>query len=108
MADYDECIKMPINEPAVGKKRSQIQEYVDYYGGSGVQHIAIHVPDIITAIEALRTRGMEFLKVPGRFLVVVSLGDILILYRVIVSWHPLYSTLLHLRRVLSRPRRFLL
>lgn len=50
---------MPINEPAVGKKRSQIQEYVDYYGGAGVQHIALFVPDIIAAIEALRARRKE-------------------------------------------------
>lgn len=59
MADYDEVIKMPINEPAKGKKRSQIQEYVDYYGGAGVQHIALNTDDIITAVTALRARGME-------------------------------------------------
>ncbi len=50
MTDFDEVIKMPINEPAPGKRKSQIQEYVDYYGGPGVQHIAIRTPDIIDTI----------------------------------------------------------
>ncbi|KAI9135853.1 Glyoxalase/Bleomycin resistance protein/Dihydroxybiphenyl dioxygenase, partial [Paraphysoderma sedebokerense] len=67
MADYDEVIKMPINEPAKGKKRSQIQEYVDYYGGAGVQHIALNTDDIITAVTALRARGMEFLPIPATY-----------------------------------------
>ena len=65
MADYDEVVKMPINEPAPGKKKSQIQEYVDYYGGAGVQHIAINTSDIITAVTALRARGVEFLTIPS-------------------------------------------
>jgi 4-hydroxyphenylpyruvate dioxygenase len=54
MADYDEVVKMPINEPAAGRKKSQIQEFVEYYGGAGVQHIAIRVPDIIHAVSVLR------------------------------------------------------
>lgn len=58
---------MPINEPAMGKKKSQIQEYVDYYGGAGVQHIALNTQDIITAIKNLRSRGMEFLSVPDTY-----------------------------------------
>jgi 4-hydroxyphenylpyruvate dioxygenase len=45
MADFDEIVKMPINEPAVGRKISQIQEYVNYHGGAGVQHIAVHSPN---------------------------------------------------------------
>eukprot|EP00061_Rhincodon_typus_P016639 g44960.t1 len=49
VANYEETIKMPINEPAAGKKKSQIQEYVDYNGGSGVQHIALNTSDIIQA-----------------------------------------------------------
>jgi len=48
VADYDEHVKMPINEPAVGRKKSQIQEYVDFYGGAGVQHIALRTNDIIS------------------------------------------------------------
>lgn len=67
MADYDEVIKMPINEPAPAKKKSQIQEYVDYYGGDGVQHIALLTPDIISAITHLRGRGVEFLRVPDSY-----------------------------------------
>ncbi len=50
VTNYEETIKMPINEPAPGKRKSQIQEYVDYYGGAGVQHIALNTPDIITAV----------------------------------------------------------
>lgn len=50
MTNWEETVKMPINEPAPGKKRSQIQEYVEYYGGAGVQHIALNTNDIITAV----------------------------------------------------------
>ncbi|KAM7332001.1 hypothetical protein ACRRTK_008709 [Alexandromys fortis] len=67
VANYEESIKMPINEPAPGKKKSQIQEYVDYNGGAGVQHIALKTDDIITAIRHLRERGMEFLAVPSSY-----------------------------------------
>ncbi|KAM6156242.1 4-hydroxyphenylpyruvate dioxygenase [Rhynchocyon petersi] len=67
VANYEESIKMPINEPAPGKKKSQIQEFVDYNGGPGVQHIALKTEDIITAIRCLRERGMEFLAVPGTY-----------------------------------------
>lgn len=66
VADHDETIKMPQNEPAVGKRgKSQIQEYVDYYNGSGVQHIAINVDDILTTISLLKKRGVQFLEVPS-------------------------------------------
>jgi 4-hydroxyphenylpyruvate dioxygenase len=54
MTDYDEVIKMPINEPAAGKRKSQIQEFVDYHGGAGVQHIALNTNDIIGALNNLR------------------------------------------------------
>jgi 4-hydroxyphenylpyruvate dioxygenase len=67
VADYDEVIKMPINEPAPGLKKSQIQEYVEYYGGPGVQHIALNTQDIIAAITALKNRGVEFLTVPENY-----------------------------------------
>uniref|UniRef100_A0A7N4PKH8 4-hydroxyphenylpyruvate dioxygenase n=1 Tax=Sarcophilus harrisii TaxID=9305 RepID=A0A7N4PKH8_SARHA len=67
MANYEETIKMPINEPAMGRKKSQIQEYVDYYGGAGVQHIAMSTPDIISAITHLKARGMEFLSAPATY-----------------------------------------
>lgn len=67
MTDYDETIKMPINEPAAGKRKSQIQEYVDYYGGAGVQHIALNTQDIIGAIKALRGRGADFLEIPSMY-----------------------------------------
>jgi len=67
VTNYEETIKMPINEPAAGKKKSQIQEYVDYYGGAGVQHIALNTSDIIRAITNLRARGTEFLQVPDTY-----------------------------------------
>jgi 4-hydroxyphenylpyruvate dioxygenase len=67
MADYDEVVKMPINEPAKGLRKSQIQEYVDYYAGSGVQHIALATHDILHAITHLRARGVEFLRVPDTY-----------------------------------------
>ncbi|KAH8370068.1 hypothetical protein KR093_002093, partial [Drosophila rubida] len=67
MANYEETVKMPINEPANGKKKSQIQEYVDYYGGAGVQHIALNTDDIISAVSNLRARGTEFLTIPPSY-----------------------------------------
>jgi 4-hydroxyphenylpyruvate dioxygenase len=67
MTDFDEVIKMPINEPAPGVRKSQIQEYVDYHGGAGVQHIALNTPDIIAAIRNLRKRGVSFLNVPDTY-----------------------------------------
>jgi len=68
VTNKEETIKMPINEPAQGKKAvSQIQEYVDYYGGAGVQHIALNTTDIIHAITALRARGLEFLSIPDSY-----------------------------------------
>lgn len=54
VADFDEVIKMPINEPAKGKRVSQIQEFVDYYAGAGVQHIALNTSDILQAVSELR------------------------------------------------------
>ncbi|CAL8115530.1 unnamed protein product [Orchesella dallaii] len=69
MASWDETIKMPINEPAPGKKKSQIQEYVDYYGGAGVQHVALNCSDIIAAVKALKERGTQFLQVPKSYYV---------------------------------------
>ncbi|XP_050739411.1 4-hydroxyphenylpyruvate dioxygenase-like [Eriocheir sinensis] len=67
VTNYEETIKMPINEPAPGKRKSQIQEYVDHYGGAGVQHIALNTKDIITSIKHLRERGQEFLRVPTTY-----------------------------------------
>jgi 4-hydroxyphenylpyruvate dioxygenase len=60
-------IKFPINEPASGKKKSQIEEYLDFYNGPGVQHIAIATDDIIYTVGELRKRGIEFLYVPDNY-----------------------------------------
>lgn len=67
MADFDEVVKMPINEPAAGKRKSQIQEYVDYYAGAGVQHVALRTEDIITTVSRMAARGVEFLQVPETY-----------------------------------------
>jgi 4-hydroxyphenylpyruvate dioxygenase len=58
-------IKFPINEPAEGKKKSQIEEYLDFYNGPGVQHMAIATDDIVHTVSELRRRGVEFLEVPA-------------------------------------------
>ncbi|EPQ31970.1 uncharacterized protein PFL1_00168 [Pseudozyma flocculosa PF-1] len=67
MASANERVKMPINEPAVGKKKSQIEEYVQYFGGAGVQHIALRTDNIIQAVSSLQARGIEFIKVPDTY-----------------------------------------
>jgi 4-hydroxyphenylpyruvate dioxygenase len=66
MSNGNGRIKFPINEPAEGKKRSQIEEYLDFYGGPGVQHIAIATDDIIKTVADLKSRGVEFLSAPPR------------------------------------------
>lgn len=60
-------IKFPINEPAAGLKKSQIEEYLDFYGGPGCQHIAVATDDIVFTISEMRKRGVEFLYVPGTY-----------------------------------------
>jgi 4-hydroxyphenylpyruvate dioxygenase len=67
MASPNNVVKMPINEPAPGKKKSQIEEYVDFYGGAGVQHIALRTHDIISAVSNMRARGVEFINVPETY-----------------------------------------
>ncbi|KAB8292304.1 hypothetical protein EYC80_008046 [Monilinia laxa] len=67
MASPNNVVKMPINEPAPGLRKSQIEEYVDFYSGAGVQHIALRTPDIITSVSNLRARGVEFITVPETY-----------------------------------------
>lgn len=64
MANGNGRIKFPINEPAEGKKRSQIEEYLDFYEGPGVQHIAVATDDIIKTVSEMKARGVEFLSTP--------------------------------------------
>ncbi len=64
MANGNGRVKFPINEPAEGRRRSQIEEYLDFYGGPGVQHIAMATADIIHTVTKLRDQGVEFLRVP--------------------------------------------
>jgi 4-hydroxyphenylpyruvate dioxygenase len=67
MSNGNGRIKFPINEPAEGKKKSQIDEYLDFYGGPGVQHIAMATDDIIATVTELQSRGVEFLSVPSSY-----------------------------------------
>ncbi len=67
MSNGNGYIKFPINEPAEGKKKSQIEEYLDFYEGEGVQHIAVATDNIIETVTALQNRGVEFLDIPGSY-----------------------------------------
>ena len=67
MSNGNGFIKFPINEPAEGKKKSQVEEYLDFYNGEGVQHVAIATNDIIKTVTELRRRGIEFLNIPASY-----------------------------------------
>ncbi len=67
VASGDHRVKFPLNEPAAGKKKSQIDEYLEFYGGPGVQHLALATPDICATVDALRARGVEFLAAPDEY-----------------------------------------
>lgn len=67
MSNGNGYVKFPINEPAEGKKKSQIEEYLDFYEGEGVQHIAIATADILTTVKELKSRGIEFLDTPDAY-----------------------------------------
>ena len=67
MANGNDKIKFPINEPASGKKKSQIEEYLDFYRGAGAQHLALATDNILDTVTALRDRGVEFLSVPTSY-----------------------------------------
>jgi 4-hydroxyphenylpyruvate dioxygenase len=67
MANGNDRIKFPINEPARGKRKSQIDEYLEFYRGPGVQHLALATDDIIGSVTSLRDRGVEFLSVPTTY-----------------------------------------
>jgi 4-hydroxyphenylpyruvate dioxygenase len=67
VADGNGRIKFPINEPAEGRRKSQIEEYLEYHGGAGVQHVALSTTDIVEAVSELRRRGVEFLQTPDTY-----------------------------------------
>jgi len=67
MSNGNERIKFPINEPAQGKRKSQIDEYLEFYHGAGVQHVAMATSDILSTVTALRSRGIDFLTVPTSY-----------------------------------------
>ena len=67
MSNGNGFVKFPINEPAEGKKKSQVEEYLDFYNGEGVQHVAIATNDIVKTVSELQRRGVEFLKIPASY-----------------------------------------
>lgn len=67
MANENGYVKFPINEPAEGRRKSQIEEYLDFYGGPGVQHIALATNDILATVSEMQSRGIEFLTVPSSY-----------------------------------------
>ncbi len=67
MWDGEGIIKLPINEPAEGLKKSQIDEYLEFYRGAGVQHIAMHTSDLLTTVGATNERGLQTLRVPAEY-----------------------------------------
>jgi 4-hydroxyphenylpyruvate dioxygenase len=67
MSNGNGYVKFPINEPAEGKKKSQVEEYLEFYDGEGVQHVAMATKDIVTTVRQLRSRGVEFLQVPQSY-----------------------------------------
>jgi 4-hydroxyphenylpyruvate dioxygenase len=67
VASGNHRVKFPLNEPAVAKKRSQIDEYLDFYGTAGVQHLALATNDILATVDALRARGVSFLSTPDSY-----------------------------------------
>jgi 4-hydroxyphenylpyruvate dioxygenase len=67
VASGNHRVKFPLNEPAAGEKKSQIDEYLDFYGGPGVQHLALATPDILECVDLLRARGVEFLATPDSY-----------------------------------------
>ena len=67
VASGNHRVKFPLNEPAIGKKRSQIDEFLDFYGGPGAQHLALATNDILTTVDVLRARGVQFLDTPDSY-----------------------------------------
>jgi 4-hydroxyphenylpyruvate dioxygenase len=67
MSNGNGFVKFPINEPAAGKKKSQVEEYLEFYNGEGVQHVALATNDIVKTVRDLMSRGVEFLKVPNTY-----------------------------------------
>lgn len=67
MSNGNGFVKFPINEPAEGKKKSQVEEYLEFYDGEGVQHVALATADIVTTVKDLKSRGVEFLQVPTSY-----------------------------------------
>lgn len=67
MSNGNGYVKFPINEPAEGKKKSQVEEYLDFYNGEGVQHVAIATADIVASVTELQKRGIEFLNIPPSY-----------------------------------------
>jgi 4-hydroxyphenylpyruvate dioxygenase len=75
VANGNHRVKFPLNEPAPGKRKSQIDEYLEFYRGPGVQHLALATPDILATVDALRSRGVRFLDTPDTYYTDQKLRD---------------------------------
>jgi 4-hydroxyphenylpyruvate dioxygenase len=67
VADGSRKVKFPLNEPAIGKRKSQIDEYLEFFGSPGVQHLALATDDIVASVRAMTAAGVEFLVTPGSY-----------------------------------------
>src|SRR5499426_728041 len=67
VANGNHRVKFPLNEPAVGKRKSQIDEYLEFYAGAGAQHLALATGDILATVDTLRAQGVEFLNTPDAY-----------------------------------------
>jgi 4-hydroxyphenylpyruvate dioxygenase len=67
MSNGNGFVKFPINEPAEGKKKSQVEEFLEYYNSEGVQHIALATNNIVQTVTKLKNRGIEFLNIPSQY-----------------------------------------
>ena len=79
VADGHKKVKFPLNEPAAGRRKSQIDEYLEFYGGPGVQHVALATNDILRTVDEMRARGVEFLETPDSYYdeaLVARIGDV--------------------------------
>ena len=67
VANGNHRVKFPLNEPAIGKHKSQIDEFLDFYGGPGAQHVALAVSDIVGTVDRMRASGVQFLDTPDSY-----------------------------------------
>ena len=106
MANGNGRVKFPINEPAEGRKKSQIEEYLDYYLTPGAQHVAMITGDIIKTVDQLRSRGVEFLRVPQTYYrdLTARMGDMPKAQALMIDWTRRHPEDLEIQNQLNRMR----